>query len=102
MARNGPEEVLRQFNVSRESATGLEAYVALLQKWQKRINLIGPSTVEQIWTRHVADALQVHKLMPQGCRQCADLGCGAGLPGIVLAIAFGDVDGFRVDLVESH
>jgi 16S rRNA (guanine527-N7)-methyltransferase len=80
-------DVLERFDVSRESATRLEAYAGLLINWQARINLIGPSTRDEIWTRHIADALQLLPLLPQGAKVLADLGSGAGIPGLILAIA---------------
>lgn len=81
------DEVLKRFDVSRESATRLEAYADLLASWQARINLIGPSTRDDIWTRHIADALQLLPLLPQNTTVLADLGSGAGIPGLILAIA---------------
>jgi 16S rRNA (guanine527-N7)-methyltransferase len=93
-----PDDVLRRFNVSRESLVGLERYVALLLQWQRRINLIGPSTVGQVWQRHIIDALQLIPLIPPGTRIIADLGSGAGLPGLVLAIA----TSLEVHLYESN
>jgi 16S rRNA (guanine527-N7)-methyltransferase len=80
-------DVLECFDVSRESATQLDAYVSLLLTWQARINLIGASTRDDIWTRHIADALQLLPLLPQGTKVLADLGSGAGIPGLILAIA---------------
>jgi 16S rRNA (guanine527-N7)-methyltransferase len=96
-----PEEVrlqLERLNVSRESFDKLEAYVALLETWQRRINLIGPSTVENIWRRHVLDGAQLMRYLPRHTVHIADLGTGAGIPGLVLAIA----GGHRVDLYESN
>lgn len=92
-----PEAVFAQYNVSRESFSRLQAYVALLLKWQARINLIGPSTAEQVWSRHIADALQLIPLLPPGAKSLADLGSGAGIPGLVLSIA----TGLQVHLYES-
>ena len=97
MAGPLPEDVLRRLNVSRESLARLERYVALLLQWQRRINLIGPSTVGQIWQRHILDALQLVPLLPPDTRIIADLGSGAGIPGLVLAIA----TGLEVHLYES-
>lgn len=83
----GKEAVLERFGVSRESGERLETYVSLLLTWQARINLIGPSTRDDIWQRHIADALQLLPLLPDGTQTLADLGSGAGLPGLILAIA---------------
>jgi 16S rRNA (guanine527-N7)-methyltransferase len=55
----GRADQLAGFDVSRESAARLEAFVELLVRWQQRINLIGPATVDDIWRRHIADALQL-------------------------------------------
>lgn len=95
-------EALRlQYNVSRESWSRLEAYVGLLDRWRQRINLIGPSSSEEIWTRHVADAAQLLPLVrPQVCT-ILDLGSGSGIPGMVLAIMLRDL-GVEVHLVESN
>jgi 16S rRNA (guanine527-N7)-methyltransferase len=79
--------IAERFDVSRESLDRLEAYVDLPATWNKTINLIGRSTEREIWTRHVADCLQLLPLMPAGTCAIADLGSGAGLPGLVLAIA---------------
>jgi 16S rRNA (guanine527-N7)-methyltransferase len=81
------EHLREQFNVSRESLDRLQAYADLLSKWQKRINLIGASTADQIWSRHIADALQLIPLLGSSPDRTADLGSGAGIPGLVLAIA---------------
>jgi 16S rRNA (guanine527-N7)-methyltransferase len=80
------EALLARLHVSRESAERLETYVSLLLQWQARINLIGPSTRDDIWTRHIADALQLLPLLPANVSKLADLGSGAGIPGLILAI----------------
>jgi 16S rRNA (guanine527-N7)-methyltransferase len=77
----------RDFCVSRESWDQLDTYVALLEQWQVRVNLIAPSTAGDIWERHIKDGLQLVTLLPPGCKVIADLGTGAGLPGMVLGIA---------------
>jgi 16S rRNA (guanine527-N7)-methyltransferase len=82
----GKEAILERFGVSRESGERLETYVGLLLTWQARINLIGSSTRDDIWMRHIADALQLLALLPDNTRTLADLGSGAGIPGLVLAI----------------
>ena len=83
--------------VSRETHERLTAYVELLLRWQRTINLISPRDVEQIWTRHIADSLQLAALIPPQIGRGIDLGSGAGLPGLVLAIA----TGLHFDLVEA-
>lgn len=89
---------LEPYNVSRESFERLTVYVDELLKWQQRFNLIGPSTAGEVWTRHILDAVQVVPLLPEGTRNLADLGSGAGIPGLVVAI----VTGAAVHLYESN
>ena len=96
-----PESFAARFNVSRETLGSLSAYVALLEKWQRRINLVSPTTLPDIWHRHILDSAQLLPHLPvvstrQRC-QILDIGSGAGFPGLVLAIlGAGDVQ-----LVES-
>jgi 16S rRNA (guanine527-N7)-methyltransferase len=78
-------ESLARFNVSRESLTRLEILVQLLLDWQKHINLIAPSTIPDVWNRHVIDSLQLVPLLPAKMLAIADLGTGAGFPALVLA-----------------
>lgn len=91
-----------RFGVSRETRKGLEAYVALLLRWNARINLIGRSTEAEVWTRHLADSAQLWPLRPRGARLWADLGSGAGFPGLVIAaVAREQQPDLQVTLVES-
>lgn len=76
----------------------LKAYQALLLKWQKAVNLVSPGTLEAAWERHFLDSAQVADYLPDGAFTLADLGSGAGFPGLVLAILRPDVD---VHLIES-
>jgi 16S rRNA (guanine527-N7)-methyltransferase len=87
--------------VSRETAVRLDQFVAVLIAWQRRINLIAPSTESKLWTRHVADSLQLLALAPQA-RIWADLGSGGGFPGLAIACALTEVAGARMHLVESN
>lgn len=86
-------------SVSRETGQRLQAYVALVRKWQPAENLISPKTLPEIWHRHVADSAQLVSLFPD-TRRWLDFGTGAGFPGVVIAILGGD--GTHVDLVESN
>jgi 16S rRNA (guanine527-N7)-methyltransferase len=93
-----PEDVLQRLNVSRESLVKLETYVQLLLTWQAKINLIGPSTIEGVWKRHVLDGLQLLPLMAPKTEVIADLGSGAGIPGLILALG----GNLKVHLYESN
>jgi 16S rRNA (guanine527-N7)-methyltransferase len=95
-------EVLEEFNVSRETAARLDRFVALLLNWQDKTNLIGASTISSLWCRHVGDSLQLLPLAPAGSRMWADLGSGAGFPGLVIGCALAGVEGGRVHLIESN
>ncbi|MGY9051177.1 MAG: 16S rRNA (guanine(527)-N(7))-methyltransferase RsmG [Alphaproteobacteria bacterium] len=90
-----------RFNVSRETLDKFDIYVNLLQKWQSKVNLIGPSTIEDIWGRHIADSLQLLKFMPADMKSYIDLGSGAGIPGFVLAIYYND-PAINFHLIESN
>jgi 16S rRNA (guanine527-N7)-methyltransferase len=78
-------ESLAAYHVSRESLGRLEILVKLLLEWQKHINLIAPSTIPEVWNRHVIDSLQLVPLLPAHTQAIADLGSGAGFPALVLA-----------------
>lgn len=67
--------------------TALDTYAALLTRWNERINLVSPRDLPRLWDRHIDDALQLAPLIPPGARSLADLGSGAGIPGLILAIA---------------
>jgi 16S rRNA (guanine527-N7)-methyltransferase len=80
----------------------LDRFVALLTEWQLAHNLVAPSTLELVWTRHVADSLQLLEHAPENWRAWVDLGSGAGFPGLVVAIANKDHAARHVTLVESN
>lgn len=73
-------------NVSRETLDKLQAYADLLEKWQRRINLVSKSTLPDLWVRHMIDSAQIFPHLPKDCKNLVDIGCGAGFPGMVLAI----------------
>lgn len=79
----------------------LAAYVGLVRKWQPVKNLVAPSTLPDIWRRHVADGAQAFAALPSA-RRWLDIGSGAGFPGLVTAILLADVEGGSVTLVESN
>ena len=73
-------------DVSRETLDRLAKYVELLASWNRRINLVGRDTIGDVWRRHILDSAQLLTLIPREARRLVDLGSGAGLPGLVLAI----------------
>ncbi|MCA0305692.1 MAG: 16S rRNA (guanine(527)-N(7))-methyltransferase RsmG [Proteobacteria bacterium] len=84
--------------VSRETAEQLDLLVATLERWQKAINLVGRTTLDEVWVRHVLDSAQVVPLIPADARALADLGSGGGFPGLVIAALRPDL---QVTLIES-
>jgi 16S rRNA (guanine527-N7)-methyltransferase len=87
--------------VSRETEARLDRYVELLREWQAKTNLVASSTLPNLWTRHIADSLQLLTIAPSA-RIWADLGSGGGFPGVVLACALAETDGAMVHLVERN
>lgn len=73
-------------NVSRETMNQLETLAALITKWTRKINLIAPNTVDDIWNRHLVDSAQIYALSPRKWSHWIDLGSGGGLPALVVAI----------------
>jgi 16S rRNA (guanine527-N7)-methyltransferase len=86
-----PEETLRR----------LEVYANLLEKWQRAINLVGKSSLDDLWVRHFADSLQVSRAVPEA-RRWLDLGSGAGFPGLVTAIKYAGEPRALVHLIEAN
>jgi 16S rRNA (guanine527-N7)-methyltransferase len=95
--QGGRDQFLREMrelgvDVSRETLDQLQALVDTLVRWQKAINLVGRTTIEDVWTRHVLDSAQLAPLLPTGAKSLADLGSGGGFPGLVLAALHPDLD----------
>lgn len=119
---NSPEAFQEAFGVSRETLDRLRTYEGLLKAWQKAVNLVSPSTLDQVWHRHFADSAQLFALAAppssdgnedvgarggekkdsSGKINWLDLGSGGGFPGLVLAILLAErVPAARMTLVES-
>ena len=94
----GPEDFAIQFDVSRETCDRLILYERALVRWQRRINLVGPSTLNDIWWRHFADSAQLAAHLRADARCLVDLGSGAGFPGLVLKLLRPDLE---VHLIEA-
>lgn len=84
-------------HVSRETSDKLMHYVMLLTKWQKSINLVSHKTIGEVWQRHILDSAQLVNYLPKEPIRILDLGSGAGLPAVILAI----LTDHEIELVES-
>ena len=85
-------------DVSRETLSRFETYRQLLVRWNRRVNLVGNTSLDDPWRRHFYDSAQLAPLIPDNCARLVDLGSGAGFPGLVLAIM-----GVRgVELIEAN
>jgi 16S rRNA (guanine527-N7)-methyltransferase len=87
--------------VSRETVDNLIGFEDLFRKWSKAINLASPSTLDQLWDRHIVDSAQLFNLAPNA-KTWLDLGSGGGFPGVVIAILLNECHGGKIDLVESN
>lgn len=81
-----PEDVGRLVGVSRETLERCATYLELLSRWQRTINLVGQATLADPWRRHILDSAQLWLLGAKQAKRLVDLGSGAGLPGLILAI----------------
>ena len=98
---SGPQDFAEAFKVPRETIHRLTRYADLLAHWQKTTNLVAPSTLRLLWSRHFADSAQLRALA-QDARLWLDLGSGAGFPGLVVALLQAGRLEFRMHLVESN
>ena len=94
------EAVRAALGASDAQMADLHAYRGLLAEWNDQMNLVGPSALAQFWPRHAYDSAQLLALAPDA-KIWADIGAGAGFPGVVLAIFLKDRPGAKVHLVES-
>ncbi len=91
----------RDYNVSRETISKLEIYAECLIEWQSKFNLIGKSTINSLWHRHILDSIQLVSTIPEDFQSLMDIGTGAGLPGFILAIYYNQL-GKEIYLVDSN
>ena len=96
-----PAVALNGLRVSRETSNKIEHFATLFQKWAKSINLVAPSTVSDLYSRHIADSAQIFQLLPEP-KRWLDLGSGGGFPGVITAILLTELNGGWVHLVESN
>lgn len=89
-------------DVSRETRERFEIYAAHLTRWNRKINLVSPATIGDIWTRHILDSIQLAGLTRGTAKNWVDLGSGAGLPGLLVAVIKCESDpAFSMTLVDS-
>jgi len=100
LAEMDAAEFARLSGASPAQIADLVRYRDLLVEWNEKMNLVGPATLDVFWSRHAWDSAQLLPMAPDALKW-ADLGAGAGLPGIVLAILGKGRPGFHVHLVES-
>lgn len=95
------ELVLRYFDVSRETLERLDIYAQTLLKWNPKINLVSRRSLDDLWTRHILDSLQVFETVQPG-NSWLDIGSGGGLPGVIVAILAAErAPDLAVTLLES-
>ncbi|UCI08208.1 16S rRNA (guanine(527)-N(7))-methyltransferase RsmG [Mesorhizobium sp. B1-1-8] len=87
--------------VSRETFDRLQAFEQIFLRWNRSINLAAPSTLDDVWRRHILDSAQLARIAPAATRW-VDLGSGGGFPGLVLGFLLCERDGASIDLVESN
>ena len=93
---------VESLDVSRETLSKLESYVALLRKWNPKINLVSPDTLDQAWDRHIVDSAQLVDLMPRNAKTWVDIGSGGGFPGMIVAVILNETaPACDVTLIES-
>ncbi len=83
MPRRFPEAI---GNVSRETLERLEAFVAVLEKWNPAINLVSKASLDDLWNRHIVDSAQLMAMCPDSAHSWVDIGSGGGFPGLVVAV----------------
>ena len=96
-----PKEFQAAVQISDEALERFVLYANLLRRWQKKINLIGPATISNLWSRHFLDSTQLFPLIPPDAKTLIDIGSGAGFPGLVLAMLLEDQDRPIINLVEA-
>ena len=99
----GPKDFARAIGeaATPQALADLERFRAMLAERNAVMNLVGPATLPQFWSRHALDSAQLAALAPEA-RTWADLGAGAGLPGVVLAILLKGTPGAKIWLIDSQ
>ena len=97
----GRDAILAEIGADADIAAKLDSYVRILEEWQQNLSLIGPGTMPHIWQRHIMDSAQLMAFIKPETGAIMDVGSGAGFPGLVLAILYGERLQRPIQLVES-
>ncbi len=97
MSDEGRRNFLEKLPVSHETEKKLVLYAETLKVWNKKINLVSPSTIHQLWERHFLDSAQLTEYIPENIQKQGDIGSGAGFPGLIMAL----LCPHKIELVES-
>ena len=95
------DAILAEIGADADMAAKLDSYVRILEEWQQNLSLIGPGTLPHIWQRHIMDSAQLMPFIKPETGAIMDIGSGAGFPGLVLAILYGERLQRPIQLVES-
>ncbi len=95
------EEFAVKIKASDSLLARFSEYQKILEKWQRRINLVSKTTLPDIWQRHFLDSAQLYPLLPKTSKSLIDLGSGAGFPGLVLALLVSEQGGPDIHLIEA-
>ena len=96
------ENVLKKYNVSRETIDALRTFQSLVLEWNNKFNLISKSSEQNIWERHIIDSAQLYQFINNSAESLYDFGSGAGFPGVVLAIIAKEKNkNLKITLIES-
>ena len=95
------EAFVKEISPNPEVLARLDVYAQLLIRWQRRINLIGNSTIGELWGRHFLDSAQLLRHLPKSANNLTDIGSGGGFPGLILAVLVAGSGGPTVTLIES-
>jgi len=98
----GREQFQEETGVSSEIANMYEVWFSLLKRWNTKINLVSPRTLDSFWSRHALDSHQIFSALPKQVKTIIDLGAGAGFPGLALAIMMREIPDTQITLVESN
>lgn len=98
---NNVEEFLTR-SVSRETLTKLQEFSRILEEWNAKMNLVSKNSMNDLWTRHILDSMQLIDYLPKNLKTLVDIGSGAGFPALILAIGLEEKNpAVKLKLVES-